>query len=89
MDRKASWACASLRNHADTINLPAQIELDPLQEMNRLLSLFTVGAVVFLGCLADIPGDVVTSLPGWSGPTPTKQYSGYINISDTKHMHYW
>ena len=50
-------------------------------------------AVLILGlagsCRADIPGDVITSLPGWSGSLPTKQYSGYINISETKHMHYW
>ena len=59
--------------------------------MARLLiiSLLLLPVVGFLGCYADIPRDVITSLPGWNGPTPTKQYSGYINISDTKHMHYW
>ena len=58
--------------------------------MDRLLvPLLLFGAAGLLGCYADIPGDVITSLPGWSRPTPTKQYSGYIDISDTKHMHYW
>ena len=61
-----------------------------LATMGRLLAvLLVLGASGFLHCLADIPGDLITSLPGWSGPTPTKQYSGYINVSDTKHMHYW
>lgn len=58
--------------------------------MNGLLvSLLLLGVAGLLGCYADIPSDLITSLPGWSGSTPTKQYSGYINISDTKHMHYW
>lgn len=58
--------------------------------MSRLFaSCLLLGAAGLLGCYADIPGDVITSLPGWSGSTPTKQYSGYIDISDTKHMHYW
>eukprot|EP00039_Didymoeca_costata_P018723 m.334701 g.334701 ORF g.334701 m.334701 type:complete len:473 (+) comp17413_c0_seq1:23-1441(+) len=34
-------------------------------------------------------GDLITSLPGWNGPTPTKQYSGYLNVSSTKRLHYW
>ena len=33
--------------------------------------------------------DLITSLPGWEGKTPTKQYSGYLNSSDTTHLHYW
>lgn len=33
--------------------------------------------------------DLITSLPGWNGPLPTRQYSGFFNISDnTKHVHY-
>lgn len=31
--------------------------------------------------------DLVTSLPGITGPMPT-MYSGYINASETKHIHY-
>jgi carboxypeptidase C (cathepsin A) len=33
--------------------------------------------------------DEIKSLPGWTGPLPSPQYSGYLNISSTKHLHYW
>ena len=34
--------------------------------------------------------DEVTSLPGWDGAFPSKQYSGYLDLPGTgKHMHYW
>lgn len=33
--------------------------------------------------------DEVLSLPGWSGELPSKQYSGYLNASETSHLHYW
>eukprot|EP00602_Paraphysomonas_sp_CaronLab_P004870 CAMPEP_0185024084 /NCGR_PEP_ID=MMETSP1103-20130426/6997_1 /TAXON_ID=36769 /ORGANISM="Paraphysomonas bandaiensis, Strain Caron Lab Isolate" /LENGTH=485 /DNA_ID=CAMNT_0027556943 /DNA_START=59 /DNA_END=1516 /DNA_ORIENTATION=- len=54
---------------------------------------FSVNAAVALSTLniassAWAP-DEITSLPGWNGPTPTKQYSGYLNVSDTTHLHYW
>jgi carboxypeptidase C (cathepsin A) len=32
--------------------------------------------------------DEITSLPGWTGALPSKQYSGYLNVSST-HLHYW
>ena len=32
--------------------------------------------------------DEITALPGWKGTLPSKQYSGYLNVSDTK-LHYW
>jgi hypothetical protein len=32
--------------------------------------------------------DEITSLPGWDGSLPSKQYSGYLNVSDS-HLHYW
>jgi len=28
-------------------------------------------------------------LPGWNGPLPSPQYSGYLDISSSKHLHYW
>lgn len=38
---------------------------------------------------ADPVADLIKSLPTW-GPTPTKQYSGYLDIKNTtKHLHYW
>jgi len=33
--------------------------------------------------------DAITWLPGWDAPLPSPQYSGYLNISSTKHLHYW
>ena len=41
--------------------------------------------------LAAVPGDEVKSLPGWSGPLPTRQYSGYISVDETngRYLHYW
>jgi carboxypeptidase C (cathepsin A) len=32
--------------------------------------------------------DEILSLPGWAGKLPSKQYSGYLNVSDTR-LHYW
>ena len=33
--------------------------------------------------------DEITNLPGWDGTLPSRQYSGYLNITDKKHYHYW
>ncbi|XP_072013118.1 lysosomal protective protein-like isoform X1 [Amphiura filiformis] len=33
--------------------------------------------------------DEVTSLPGLSTPPSFKQYSGYLDATGTKHLHYW
>ena len=34
--------------------------------------------------------DEVTSLPGWDGALPSKQYSGYLPVGDgTRHLHYY
>jgi carboxypeptidase C (cathepsin A) len=32
--------------------------------------------------------DEIVSLPGWEGKLPSRQYSGYLNVSSTK-LHYW
>jgi len=37
---------------------------------------------------ADIPADLITSLPGWAGELPSKQYSGYLPVTDG-FLHYW
>ena len=34
-------------------------------------------------------GDEITGLPGWSQTLPSKQYSGYLDITPSKHYHYW
>ncbi len=33
--------------------------------------------------------DEILSLPGWTGKLPSKQYSGYLNSTDTTRLHYW
>lgn len=50
--------------------------------------------VVALGAAvahAAISADEVTSLPGWSGDLPSKQYSGYLTVDETmgRRLHYW
>jgi len=51
-----------------------------------LAALVAVSATV---ALAAVPADEITSLPGWSGALSSKQYSGYLNITGGKHLHYW
>lgn len=52
-------------------------------------------AVSILACMAQLAlaayaPDRITSLPGWDGALPSKQYSGYLNVSGTaSHLHYW
>lgn len=57
-----------------------------LQLALLLLAAFSLSAV-----LCDIPAHEVKSLPGWEGPLPTRQYSGYIDINPAtgKNLHYW
>lgn len=33
--------------------------------------------------------DQVIELPGWKGSLPTKHYSGYLDIDNGRHHHYW
>ena len=50
-----------------------------------------LGVLTYQPALSDIPEHIVTSLPGWDGPLPTTQYSGYIQTDATtgKYLHYW
>jgi serine carboxypeptidase-like clade I len=43
------------------------------------------------GVRAARPADLVTSLPGWSGPLPSAQYSGFLEVDKTngRNLHYW
>lgn len=35
-------------------------------------------------------GDEILSLPGWDGPLPSRQFSGYLDLPGSeKHIHYW
>lgn len=46
-------------------------------------------ALVFGGVCGEEVSDEVLSLPGWSGPLPSRHFSGYINASPTKRLHYY
>lgn len=37
---------------------------------------------------AAVEADRVLALPGWEGELPSRMYSGYLNISASKHLHY-
>ena len=49
------------------------------------------GALNVLPCYSVISNDLIMALPGWSGPLPSAQYSGYIKLDSAsgKHLHYW
>ena len=32
--------------------------------------------------------DLIDSIPGWDKPLPSRQYSGYLDVGKTKHIHY-
>lgn len=34
-------------------------------------------------------GDLIKTLPGWDAPLPSHHFSGYLNASATKHLHYY
>jgi carboxypeptidase C (cathepsin A) len=53
-----------------------------------LLSLFAVLLGVTGLAQAAYAPDEIVSLPGWTGPLPSRQWSGYLNVSST-HLHYW
>lgn len=44
------------------------------------LMFFMMAAVLPMGMLAAIKADEINELPGWSGPLPSKQYSGYLSV---------
>lgn len=37
---------------------------------------------------ADRPNDLVTALPDCGSTLPSKWYSGYLNVGDSKSLHY-
>jgi hypothetical protein len=47
--------------------------------------------VIFV--FAEIKQDEIHRLPGWTGPLPSRHFSGYLNFTGSKpaskHMHYW
>lgn len=60
-------------------------------KMLGAFALLVFSGVLAVPCLAAVPGDEVKGLPGWEGPLPTTQYSGYIEIDTLKqsYLHYW
>lgn len=52
--------------------------------MNSLIAVLSL-ATLAAGAYAP---DEILSLPGWDGALPSRQYSGYLNVSTTR-LHYW
>jgi hypothetical protein len=50
-------------------------------------------ALTSLLATSAIPEHEIKSLPGWSGPLPSRQYSGYLPVGKTSgvpgFIHYW
>ena len=47
-------------------------------------------SIIFVQSTFGAPSsDEISTLPGWDGELPSKQYSGYLDVSKTKHYHYW
>jgi carboxypeptidase C (cathepsin A) len=57
--------------------------------MSRLVVAVTTVVALMGGALAAYAPDEITSLPGWTGALPSKQYSGYLHGSNTTRLHYW
>ena len=60
--------------------------------MSRSLLLTALASLLVSLASADVPGDLITSLPGYgTGKTPSKQYSGLIaaDADSTVFLHYW
>ena len=56
--------------------------------MSFILKLLVV-CLLFVKTFQSPIEDEITSLPGWEGELPSKQYSGYLDITSSKHYHYW
>ena len=61
--------------------------------VSLLLCAFLVVSSLAVSAYAAVAADEVTSLPGWTGPLPSKHYSGYfpttIDGSSAGMLHYW
>ena len=61
--------------------------------LSLLLSALLVACSLCVVVQAAVAADEVTSLPGWSGPLPSKHFSGYfpttIDGSSAGMLHYW
>ena len=50
---------------------------------------FVIVALVIAVVKSFVSDDEILALPGWAGPLPTKQYSGYLKIEGGSNLHYW
>ena len=57
---------------------------------SSLLLAATAATLLLCTVRADVPGDLIDSLPGF-GKTPSKQYSGFLPADEAKSvmLHYW
>ena len=71
-------------------SLQAVIEKFSMHRIKAAVVLL-IGTLNVLFCHSAIPDDRLEVLPGWSGPLPSAQYSGYIklNPSNGKQLYYW
>ena len=57
--------------------------------MASIFSVLTLSIIFVQSTLCAPSSDEISTLPGWDGELPSKQYSGYLDVSNTKHYHYW
>jgi serine carboxypeptidase-like clade 1 len=57
--------------------------------MPRLLALTLAVLAPATLTHAAIDGDRIAKLPGWEQKLPSPQYSGYLDVGEGKHLHYW
>ena len=53
------------------------------------LTVATVTLGLFGGSQAAIAADEITTLPGWDGALPSKQYSGYLKVTTARYSYCW
>ena len=52
-----------------------------------MLSFLALAPLAFAPSERTAAGDLVTKLPGWDKPLPSRMYSGYINVTADREMH--
>jgi len=59
--------------------------------MLRSAFLFALIAFFAASVIADVPGDLVTTLPGYNGKLPQRHYSGFVasDAAESVYLHYW
>ncbi len=84
-DSKGRGACTSGRCHLKTQNwtlrggYPRFFHAKKTQTMPAAMLRALLSLTVLQGSLAEVPADEIKSLPGWSGPLPSRMWSGHID----------